>query len=187
MTEQEAAPAPVIKPPSRWKTQLKNLLIITVIVGLSVFLYLNRGLLHGFEQYGLFGIFLASFVMNSTLVLPLPTGILVSAMGAVFNPVLTGLAAGSGAALGELSGYILGASGREMVLSQSQGKKIKDNLLKYGDIMIVVLAFIPNPAFDLVGVVSGALKIPWYRFLFFCWIGKVLKFFAFALTGSFFT
>lgn len=54
---------------------------------------------------------------------------------------------------------------------------------KYGDLTIVVLAFIPNPAFDIVGMMAGAMKIPLYRFLIFCFIGKLLKMLAFAFGG----
>jgi uncharacterized membrane protein YdjX (TVP38/TMEM64 family) len=48
----------------------------------------------------------------------------------------------------------------------------------------MLLAFIPNPAFDLVGIAAGALKIPFYQFIFWCWIGKVLKMLVFAYLGD---
>ena len=46
---------------------------------------------------------------------------------------------------------------------------------KYGDITILVLAFIPNPLFDLAGMVAGILKMPVWKFLIYCVIGKILK------------
>ena len=52
-----------------------------------------------------------SILSNATVLIPLPGVLLTSAMGAVFNPVYVALAAGSGAALGELSGYMAGVGG----------------------------------------------------------------------------
>ena len=48
---------------------------------------------------------------------------------------------------------------------------------------IVVLAFIPNPLFDLAGMASGALKLPLWKFFIACAIGKILKMFMFAYAG----
>jgi membrane protein YqaA with SNARE-associated domain len=55
---------------------------------------------------------------------------------------------------------------------------------KYGDITVLVLALIPNPAFDMAGITAGALRLPIYRFLFFAWIGKILKMMLFAYGAS---
>ena len=49
---------------------------------------------------------------------------------------------------------------------------------------ILVLAFVPNPFFDLAGIAAGTLKIPILSFLFFTWIGKVLKMLLFAYAGA---
>ena len=54
---------------------------------------------------------------------------------------------------------------------------------KYGDITILVLAFIPNPLFDLAGIIAGILKMPVWKFLIYCIIGKVLKMMIFAYSG----
>ena len=54
----------------------------------------------------------------------------------------------------------------------------------YGGRTILVLAFIPNPLFDVAGMIAGILKMPLWKFLLFCWIGKTLKMFLFAYAGS---
>ncbi|HQF63663.1 MAG TPA: hypothetical protein PLT26_14275, partial [Anaerolineaceae bacterium] len=48
----------------------------------------------------------------------------------------------------------------------------------------ISIAFIPNPLFDAAGMIAGALKMPLWRFLIYCWIGKCLKMLAFALGGA---
>jgi len=158
--------------------------ILVIIVGLSLLLYWQRDALKQLEKYGYFGIFLTSLLINVTLVMPLPTGILTSALGAIYNPFFVGLAAGTGAALGEISGYLAGLSGREVLLKRREGAKIERQLKVYGGLGIMFLAFIPNPAFDLVGIAAGALRMPFYRFLFWCWVGKVLKMLVFAYLGD---
>ena len=50
-------------------------------------------------------------------------------------------------------------------------------------VMIIVLAFIPNPLFDLAGMASGALKLPIWKFLLACAIGKIIKMLMFAYAG----
>ena len=49
---------------------------------------------------------------------------------------------------------------------------------------VLILAIIPNPAFDMVGIFAGALKMPLWRFLLWCWLGKIIKMMAFAYGGN---
>jgi membrane protein DedA with SNARE-associated domain len=48
----------------------------------------------------------------------------------------------------------------------------------------LVLAAIPNPFFDLAGVAAGSLKMHVVRFLFWCWIGEMIKMAIFAFAGA---
>jgi membrane protein DedA with SNARE-associated domain len=50
--------------------------------------------------------------------------------------------------------------------------------------MVLVLGFIPNPLFDIAGMIAGVLRMPLYKFLLFCWVGKVLKMMMFAYGGA---
>jgi uncharacterized membrane protein YdjX (TVP38/TMEM64 family) len=49
---------------------------------------------------------------------------------------------------------------------------------------VLVLAFIPNPFFDVAGAAAGALRMPIARFLVWVWVGKLLKMLLFAYAGS---
>ena len=55
---------------------------------------------------------------------------------------------------------------------------------KYGELTTLVLAFIPNPLFDLAGLIAGLLKMPLWKFLLYCVIGKILKMMMFAYAGD---
>ena len=108
-------------------------------------------------------------------------------MGAIYNPVGVAVAAGLGAAIGELSGYLAGFSGQAVVERIDTYKALLDWMDEHkqlSNLAIFLLAFIPNPLFDLAGIASGTLKIPIPRFLFFVSIGKVLKMLLIAYAGA---
>lgn len=161
-----------------------RIVILLLVVGLSIYLITIRDQLASFERYGYPGIFILSLLSNATVIIPLPGVLLTSAMGAVFNPFGVALAAGSGAALGEISGYLAGFSGQGVAQRTDQYERLVNFMRKYGDLTILVLAFIPNPAFDLAGIAAGALKMPLPRFLAWCMLGKILKMLVFSYGGA---
>jgi membrane protein YqaA with SNARE-associated domain len=169
------------------ETRLKiaRILALVFVVGLTIMLYLNREEVRQLESFGYPGIFLVSMLANATLILPLPGVLFTSAMGAVFNPFWVAVAAGSGAALGELSGYLAGFGGQGIVEKTEWSEKFERWMRKYGPITILVLSFVPNPIFDVAGITAGILKMPLWQFLLFSWIGKVLKMLVFSYGGSF--
>lgn len=158
-------------------------LALIFVIALSVLLFINRDFVHKLEAFGYPGIFLASLFTNASLILPVPGVLITSAMGAVFNPFWVAIAAGSGATVGEISGYLAGFSGQTVLEKASWHSKLETWMRKYGSMTILVLAFVPNPAFDVAGVMAGALRMPLYKFLIFCWIGKFFKMIVFAYGG----
>jgi membrane protein YqaA with SNARE-associated domain len=164
---------------------IARILALVFVVSLTVLLYLNREKVSQLEGLGYPGIFLVSLLTNATLILPLPGVLVTSAMGAVFNPLWVAVAAGSGAALGELSGYLAGFSGQGIVERTKWSDRFEAWMRRYGPITVLVLSFVPNPLFDVAGITAGVLKMPLWHFLLFCWIGKVLKMMVFAFGGSF--
>ncbi len=157
---------------------------LVFVIGLTVTLFLLRDKIPDLEAYGYPGIFVLSIIANSTVILPLPGVLITSAMGVVFNPFWVAVAAGSGAALGELTGYLAGFSGRAVVENKSWHDRVVKWMKKFGDPTILVLAFIPNPAFDIAGITAGMLKLPVWRFLIWCVLGKILKMLLFAYGGA---
>ena len=161
-----------------------RLIVLLGVIALTVILVINREKIQELQAFGYPGIFLISILANATILVPVPGVVFTSAMGAVFNPFWVSIAAGSGAALGELSGYMAGFSGQAVVENAERYERVVRWMRKYGDITILVLAFIPNPLFDLAGMLAGVLKMPVWKFLFYCVIGKVLKMMMFAYAGG---
>lgn len=167
-----------------WRTNLLRGLSLLFVIALSVGLYLMRHQVRHLQAYGYPGIFLVQLLSSATVILPVPGIIITAAMGSVFNPLLVALASGSGAALGELSGYLVGFSGQGVAKRTPNYERIEGWMKRYGEIVVLVLAFIPNPFFDIAGMIAGALRMPLWRFLLFCWIGKILKMMMFAYGGA---
>jgi membrane protein YqaA with SNARE-associated domain len=156
--------------------------VIAIIAGLFVF----RNQVKKLQDYGYIGIFLLSIAANATIIIPIPGVAFTTAMGAIFNPIGVAIAAGLGAALGELTGYLAGFSGqgvaeRSKLYSRLTSWMKSHQNLAYGAIFL--LAFIPNPVFDMAGMASGALKLPIWKFLLACAVGKILKMLLFAYAG----
>jgi len=157
------------------------------VIAISILVFSIRDQATQLIRYGLPGIFLFSLLANATVLLPAPGVFLVFAMGAVLPPVWVGIAAGLGAAVGELFGYLAGFSGQAIVehikhyntiVNWMRNHKITRNFL------IFILALIPNPFFDLAGIAAGSLKIPISQFFAYCAIGEILKMTAIAYTGA---
>jgi membrane protein YqaA with SNARE-associated domain len=89
-----------------------RILVLVSVIALIVVLFLFRNQVKKLENYGYVGIFLISIAANATIIIPLPGVAFTTAMGAIFNPIGVAVAAGLGAAVGELSGYLAGFSGQ---------------------------------------------------------------------------
>jgi membrane protein YqaA with SNARE-associated domain len=177
---------PVVSTAPSRKVQFLRLLILLVVIGFSVYIFSMRDQATALAGYGYPGIFLLSLLASATVLLPAPGVVVVFAMGAVFDPFWVAITAGAGSALGELSGYLAGYGG-QAIIGDSERYLRMVNLLRnsrYDDWIILILAFIPNPVFDLAGIAAGALKFPVIKFLFLCWIGKTAKMLLFAFAGD---
>jgi membrane protein YqaA with SNARE-associated domain len=169
---------------SFWTGKLFRFLVIVVVLGISVAIFVFRDRFVQLAAIGYPGIFLVSLLGNATIILPAPSLALVFAMGSALPPVLVGLSAGIGEALGELTGYAAGVSGRGVIEDQKMYDRLKNWMQRRGGVTILLLSCIPNPFFDLAGIAAGTLRYPLWRFLLFCWIGKTLKTMAVAWAGA---
>ena len=163
---------------------LVRVLVLITVIALSVFIFRIRDRAQELAIYGYPGIFILSFMAYATVLLPAPGVAVIFVMGAVFNPVGVGLAAGAGAALGELSGYLAGFSGQEVIKQVRIYERLRGWMQRNGSLTVLLLSAVPNPLFDLAGIAAGSLKMPFTRFLFWCWVGETIKMIFFAFFGE---
>ncbi len=170
---------------SRFLTNLLRILALFAVVAITVYIYSIRERVEQFEAWGYPGIFLIALLANATVLLPAPGVAVIYAMGAMFNPFGVGLAAGTGGAIGELSGYLAGFSGQAIIERTDVYNRIKPWVDKYGGWAILVLSAIPNPFFDVAGIAAGIAKMQLRTFFIFTWVGQYIKMTLFALAGHY--
>ena len=163
---------------------LTILLLITAIT-VGIFIYAQRypERVTEFESYGYLGAFLILLVANATILLPFPGFAVLFALGATFNPILVGLAAGLGSCIGEMTSYLLGYTGRAVVENRRYYDKAAQWLQKWGSLTVFVVALTPIP-FDILGIVAGLLRFPLWKFFIACLLGKTLLTIILALAGA---
>jgi membrane protein YqaA with SNARE-associated domain len=178
----------IAKQPSKIRSWVKRrwvtLTTITIVLILSLVIYLTGGLSDDISAYGYLGVFLISLLATTVFFLPLPNVPIVFLMGAILNPFLVGLIAGIGESIGEITGYTAGLSGKEAPDNKKQRyTKIKGLMRRRGTLMLFLFSAIPNPFFKLVGISAGTIRYPFWKFLLVVLAGKTVKGMAIALLG----
>ena len=165
------------------RRHLKIIAFVSSIL-ITVVIYVFRSKFMDLQGYGLFGLFVVSVLGNATIFLPVAVILSAFVGGAVLNPLLVALVVSSGAAIGELTGYFAGYGAKDVLEKDLKIKRVKKWIDKFGLWALFVLAAIPNPFFDLAGIVAGATEVPIYKYLIVVWFGKLIKFGAFAYLGA---
>ena len=160
----------------------KNLIrlrILTLVMGAVITAWLVR---HHFgaSEVGYGAVALSALVASAGLLIPVPALATACATANFLNPLLVGLIAGTAEATGELSGYYLGYTGRDILAKSRMYQRLEGSMRRWGWLALFLVSLIPNPIFDVVGITAGALRYPIWRFLAVVWAGKVLKFLVFA-------
>ena len=189
-TQSNFAPMPQAVHPleaksSSLQTNVLRALALLAVIAITLYIFSIRDRVEDFKEYGYVGIFFVALLANATVFIPAPGIAIIYAMGAVFNPIYVGLTAGTGGAIGELSGYLAGFSGQGIVERTDVYSRIKPWVEKYGGWAIFVLSAIPNPLFDVAGFAAGIAKMRLRTFLFSVWMGQLIKMTLFAYAGNY--
>ncbi len=162
-------------PPLQW---IAAGAIILVIMVASIWLAMNPEWVTQLGSWGYVGAFLISLIASATIILPAPGIAVVIAMSAALDPILLGIVAGLGSAIGELSGYAAGAGGRALVPEnrRAQVEQLHALTHRYGPLVLGVLAAVPLPLFDFAGIVAGMLRMNIAAFIAAVGIGKSIKY-----------
>ncbi len=165
----------------------KRILAFLFVVALSAYIFIIRDQVESLGVYGYPGVFLFALLTSATVILPAPGLILVFSLGGVLDPIWVGAAAGLGATLGELSGYLAGYSGRAVVENTRAYENISRWMAAHeraSGWMILLVAFLPLPFMDLAGISAGALRMSVWRFQLWCLGGKLAKMILVAYLGT---
>lgn len=160
------------------------ILILSVSLGFGILAFIFRSRMVYLQGLGYFGIFIANLIGSASIFLPIPTLLTVVAAGAFLNPLLVGILAAAGATIGELTGYYTGVGGKEFVKDNKNIQRVEKWMDKFGLWVVFILAVVPNPFFDLAGIISGAAGISVKKYLTVVFFGKLIKFVILAYAGK---
>ena len=173
------------RPRSWWRRNYLHILAFLVGVGAMALALLFGEGIREFEKYGYVGVFLMGVIGSAAPVWPMPGAwAAFIAAGLGWNIVWVGLAAGIGEAIGELTYYFLGYSGRPLFGDWKWYHRVQSWMRRRGSITIFLTSAIPNFVIRLADVSAGVLHYPVWKFFLFCWAGKTVKSFCFALAGA---
>lgn len=178
-------------PAPNWRLNTARVAVVLLLIGLTAAVYVFRDRVRELQGLGYPGLFLINLIASASIVLPIPALPIVAGMAIlqtnqgvyVFNPWLLGIVAAVGATLGELSGYLAGRSGTAIIDQTALYQRLHAWTERYGVLTLSVLAFIPNPLFDMAGIAAGTLKMSLPKFLLATLIGKLPKMWLTAFAG----
>lgn len=150
------------------------LLVIGIITAIFYVKFNHPETIDELEKYGYAGAFVISVLFNATLILPAGNMLIQMTLGAtMLSPVLLGVISGTGAAIGETTGYIAGRSGRGLLAKSHMYGRVESWVRKWGALTIFVFSMVPF-VFDLVGIAAGALRVPFWKFFIACMLGRII-------------
>lgn len=151
-----------------------NLLMVAALFSFGVLAWVASDFVKQHIPMTAFGIFIACFFSNASVLLPSSSILVVIEYTMFINPIIVILCGAFGASLGELTGYYVGRYGRKIV----PGKLCKwlySKMNKHGYLIVFIFSLIPLPLFDVVGMISGAMKMNTFKFYVACFMGKLIK------------
>lgn len=171
------------------KSAIQILAVIAILAFMGVLIYFFHDVnnLKSFLPWGYAGAFLVSLISCCTIIFPLPGDLVVWMIAGLpeFSWFWVGFAASVGSALGELTGYFAGYWGRAAVKGKHLERLERAELWmkRYGSPVVFLFALTPLP-FDIVGIASGSLRFPLWKFLLASWAGRLPRAILVAYLGS---
>ncbi len=161
------------------------LIFLGIILFLPVFFQVR---FHFLRSFGLVGVFLINFFGSATVFLPAPGLISVGISATQSDPLLVAIIGALGASLGEGTTFLFGYTSNKFFNLEKHKflKKFKKKVFdRWGEIVILVFAFVPNPLFDGIGIIAGISKFPIKKFLILTFIGRLSRYVVIAYVSSY--
>ena len=169
----------------RWRLRLDwplvgQLVAILLIVEVAMLAWIFVDLVKQFEGPVVLAAFLVALIGASTVILPAPTALTIIALGSSLNdPLAVGLAAAAGQTLGEGVGYLLGRSSAALLADSGWIRRVSRVMRSspwLADAIIVGFAAVPNPFFDVIGIIAGTVRYPFWRYGLAAFLGNAFKY-----------
>lgn len=140
------------------------------------------------ESLGLLGLFLVNFVSSAGFFVSAPAFLTIITGGNLYSPIVVAIIASFGAGIGDMIAFLFGHSGRRLLKKKlEKNPKIRfleKHFHRHGALIIFLLAIIPNPFFDAIGILAGVVNYPPVRFFAIMLVGRFLRYWVLAQFGS---
>ncbi len=161
--------------------------VLNVLVYLALASGTGQALLEWLNELLYVGAFLIALFANLTVLVPIPYNAVILAMTQTAElPWLIALVAALGSVLGEITGFLVGKSTREVVKNTKFTKwlsKQMENKAKAA-LALFIVALPPNPAFDVAGITAGATGLKFRFFAFWVFLARFSRFLLFAFVSN---
>lgn len=151
--------------------------MIAINVGFY-FVPINYAILGDYAVAGVFGI---TALATATIVIPVPYIPVVMRIAQQYHDlhmlVLIALAAGAGSVVGEISGYMVGRTGRHAFEDTRFSRWVAAQMTHpvRAFIALFSLSAPPNPLFDVAGIAAGAFGVPFWLFATAVFSGRFVR------------
>jgi len=166
-------------PTTRWWVRPPDwflpVLVLFAILAIVTIALVYRDRLPTVETLGYPAIFIVSVFGSATILFPVPAILAVCAGGTLLNPLLSGVIGGTGLALGEGTAYLAGVVGSGLFRKNRWYGRLQPWVGRRGWMVVLVVSAIPNPIFDIVGMIAGAMRMPLWQFFGAVWVGKTVR------------
>lgn len=164
--------------------------VFSLSILLSAVFYIYKDYLKDASALGLFGLFVVNFISSATFFVSSPAFLTIITGGQLYSPVAVAIVASLGACLGDMLGYLFGHSGRKLTKKKLDKHKtirfLEKHFHRHGVLIIFILAIVPNPFFDAIGILAGVLNYPPLRFFTIMLVGRFIRYWALAQVGAHF-
>jgi VTT domain len=179
--------------------------IVIATIGVFVLLVRYWKYLSQFQVLVYLGLFLTAILAGSPIPIPTPCMALTFALGSQFDPVIIGLVASTGAAIGSMLVYFTARTGRHFLPSlniSDPANKIYTNwfgrfiqkiklpaflkfMNKRGVIGVFLFSIFPNPLLMPVLITMGINRTRVWKVAVACWLGHSVLFLTLAFFGHY--
>lgn len=151
-----------------------DIVALVLFIFVSLLAWKMKDVMKEWLPLTLLGLLLACFVMNSTVLLPSSSLLVVLEYSFVLSPLSVVFVGALGASLGEFIGYMVGAEGSTLIKRFKRFSELT-NFRKHVFWWVMIFAFIPFPVFDIAGIMAGSIRMDPFKFLIASFLGKVAK------------
>ena len=178
-----ATPAPTIRRPDkagvanrpRFTFRHKLVAVIWLSIVIVVAMTAFRDTIAQLGSWGYLGAFFINGISSATVVLPAPGGAIVLLMAPDYNPLLLGVSAGLGGAIGSFTAYLVGAHARHD-LQQRRFYSLAHRLMhRFGSVILLLATLMPISPGDFAGILAGATGYPKRKFFVYVSIASIIK------------